>query len=83
MVVILRIDGRFKVCRQVAKQIENMLLPVANSKEILENDRVLIRRELDRSQFDIRVGKYRLYGYLIIGMVAFVAFWFFLFRIID
>ena len=83
LVVILRINGRFKVCREVAKRIETILIPVVDSKEVQEVDKVLIRRELDKGKFDNWFSRIRLFIYVAIGLLGLAGVGFFIFMFIE
>ena len=83
IVLTLRIDGRFVVCRRVSNEIEEKLRKLHGTPFSLKMDNLLIKAEVNKRRFDKIIGNYRLYVYIVIGLFCLVGFWFFLFRCID
>ena len=79
---IYRISGRVTTCKEVSRRIENRLIGIENTEQGHTLERLLIGKELDKNKFDNWFGNHRFYFYIPLGLLAFVALGFLLFKCI-
>jgi len=82
LIITLRINGRFKVCKKTCHSIEKQLYEEENTEECSKLKGLLIGEELEEGKADNWFGRYRFWFYIPLGLAALVAMGLFLFMFI-